>query len=117
MDLVQLRDICLSLPHVSEEIKWKNDLVFSVGGKMFCAARTEPPFQFSCKVSEEEFETLSQTPGIRPAPYLARAKWIYFDDPLVFGHEKMLQLIHSSYRMVKSKLSKKLQGELSKGQD
>ena len=31
----RLYDLCRSLPGATEDVKWDNDLVFSVGGKMF----------------------------------------------------------------------------------
>src|SRR5438128_7295584 len=41
MTLETIRSICRALPDVTEDIKWGADLVFSVGGKMFCVANTE----------------------------------------------------------------------------
>ena len=32
MAIDQLRKYCLSLPAVTEDVKWENNLVFSVGG-------------------------------------------------------------------------------------
>jgi predicted DNA-binding protein (MmcQ/YjbR family) len=74
MNIETLRKICSSLPAVTEDIKWGNDLVFSVGDKMFCVASLEPPFSSSFKVSDDEFDELSNQEGFAPAPYMARAK-------------------------------------------
>ena len=41
MNLESLREFCLSLPGATADIKWGQDLVFSVGKKMFCAVNTE----------------------------------------------------------------------------
>ena len=41
MDIEKLRAICKALPAVTEDIKWEHDLVFSIGGKMFCVASPE----------------------------------------------------------------------------
>lgn len=30
----RVRRICRTFPHVTEDIKWENDLVFSIGRKM-----------------------------------------------------------------------------------
>jgi predicted DNA-binding protein (MmcQ/YjbR family) len=35
MNLEKIREYCLSLPHVTEEVLWEKDLVFKIGGKMF----------------------------------------------------------------------------------
>jgi predicted DNA-binding protein (MmcQ/YjbR family) len=42
MTLQQIRDVCMSLPKVTEQIQGGKDLVFKVGGKMFCVCCTEP---------------------------------------------------------------------------
>src|SRR5687768_14137276 len=81
MDIDQLRAICTSLPATTEDIKWDHDLVFSVGGKMFCVASLEPPFTCSFKVPDEEYEELSGQDGFSPAPYMARAKWVLVSKP------------------------------------
>ena len=43
MTVESIRRWCLALPGVTEDIKWDDDLVFSVGGKMFCVAMLDPP--------------------------------------------------------------------------
>lgn len=74
MNSEMLRQICSSLATVTEDIKWRNDLVFSVGEKMFCVASPEPPFSYSFKVPDWEFDELSNQEGFAPAPYIARAE-------------------------------------------
>ena len=56
MDIEQIRAFCLQLKAVTEDVKWGNDLVFSVGGKMFCVASLEPPFTCSFKVKDVTFK-------------------------------------------------------------
>jgi predicted DNA-binding protein (MmcQ/YjbR family) len=74
MNIESLRELCLSLPHVTEDVKWGADICFSIGGKMFCVSGFHSPFTTSFKVDEAEFEELSSKEGIVPAPYLARQK-------------------------------------------
>ncbi|MBC3540261.1 MmcQ/YjbR family DNA-binding protein [Rufibacter sediminis] len=107
MHLESLRELCLSFPAVTEDVKWEHDLCFSVGGKMFCVASLEPPLTFSLKVTEEEFEELIALPGIVPAPYLARYKWIFLENPLALPLERTEQLVKQSYQLISGKLSKK----------
>ena len=76
-----LRKYCLSLPAVTEDVKWDNDLCFSVGGKMFCVTSLDPPFKIAFKVKDEEFDELSNMEGFIPAPYMARAKWVLVTEP------------------------------------
>lgn len=115
MDLEILRKICLALPAVTEDIKWGHDLVFTVGGKMFCVASLEPPFTCSFKAKEEEFEELSVRGGFIPAPYMARAKWVLVTDSSRLHTEEWKQYIHQSYELVKAKLTKKVRQELGIG--
>src|SRR5262245_45160266 len=73
-----LQDYCRSLPGVTEDIKWENDLCFCIGGKMFCVfplGESEDKF-VSFKCTPENFERLTEMPGFMPAPYLARAGWV-----------------------------------------
>jgi len=58
--------------------------VFKVGGKMFLPDRAGGSFgrpASSFKSAPEHYDALSRSPGFRPAPYLARAKWVSIDDP------------------------------------
>lgn len=112
MDIDQLRTFCTGLPAVTEDIKWDNDLVFSVGGKMFCVASLEPPFKCSFKVPDDEFEELSSREGFQPAPYMARAKWVLVTSPARLPKKEWEANIRRSYELVKAKLTKKTRAEL-----
>ena len=107
-----LRKICSSLPAVTEDVKWGNDLVFSVGDKMFCVASLEPPFSCSFKVSDDAFDELSNQQGFMPAPYMARAKWVLVTDPSKLNKKEWEKNIKRSYELVKGKLTKKLREKL-----
>lgn len=111
MDIDELRSYCLSLPAVTEDIKWGNDLVFSVGGKMFCVTGLEMPLQFSFKVKDDEFEEISNSEGFMPAPYMARAKWVLVTQ-LKLSKKEYEHYIQQSYELVKTKLTKKVKVEL-----
>jgi hypothetical protein len=41
MTLDLIREIASKLPHVTEDIKWGNDLCFCIAGKMFCVTGLE----------------------------------------------------------------------------
>jgi predicted DNA-binding protein (MmcQ/YjbR family) len=111
MDIETIRNICKALPAVTEDIKWGNDLCFMIAGKMFCVTPMDNPLRVSIKVTDEEFGELTNLAGIVPAPYVARYKWIFVEDPSVFNDKKWEYYIAQSYNLVKAKLSKK---ELSK---
>lgn len=112
MNPEQLQLLVKPLKAVTEDVKWDNDLVFSVGGRMFCVAALEPPFKVSFKVPDETYEELSQRDGFIPAPYMARAKWVQVLRPEVLSRAEWEAFIHQSYELVKAKLTKKMRGEL-----
>jgi predicted DNA-binding protein (MmcQ/YjbR family) len=107
MSIEAVRRICRTLAGVSEDVKWGNDLVFSVGGKMFAAIDLEPPHAIAFKCSDEIFGDLVERPGIIPAPYLARAKWVQETE---FGEtldlRELAELLRAAHGIVVSKLPK-----------
>ena len=112
MDTDLIRNICMSLPAVTEDIKWGHDLCFSIGGKLFCVCSLEPPFSVSFKVPDEEFEELSQTIGFQPAPYMARAKWVMANEEARLNKRSLELYIKKSYELKKAALTKKLRKEI-----
>jgi len=112
MDIDKLRELCLSLKGVTEDIKWGHDLCFSIGGKMFCVASLETPFTCSFKVKDEEFEELSQREGFIPAPYMARAKWVLVNQPSKLNKKEWIDFIKQSYELKKASLTKKVRKEM-----
>jgi predicted DNA-binding protein (MmcQ/YjbR family) len=107
MDIEAIRDICKNMPSVTEDIKWGNDLCFMIGGKMFCVTTMDTPLKISIKVTNEEFGEMIDLPGVIPAPYVARYKWILVEDVNAFTEKKWEYYITQSYNLVKTKLSKK----------
>jgi predicted DNA-binding protein (MmcQ/YjbR family) len=112
MNIETLREICSSLTAVTEDVKWGNDLVFSVGDKMFCVASLGSPFSCSFKVPDDEFDELSSQNGFMPAPYMARAKWVLVADPSNLNKKQWERYIKQSYELVSIKLTKKLREKL-----
>ena len=108
MDIEMLRKKCMSLPHVTEDIKWGNDLCFSIGGKMFCVGGLQTPTTISFKVKDDEFEDMSQRDGLEPAPYVARYKWVLVTRMNALSKKEWDHYIEQSYHLVKSKLPKKV---------
>jgi predicted DNA-binding protein (MmcQ/YjbR family) len=112
MEIELLQKLCLSFPAATEDIKWGNDLCFSVGGKMFCVVSLERPLKVAFKVKDEEFDELSNSEGFIPAPYMARAKWVLVTDPSKFSKKKWEQYIRQSYELIRTKLTAKARKEL-----
>lgn len=117
MDEKSLRKLCAGWPGVSAEIKWDDDLIFMVAGKMFCGLCVKGPQKgkFAFKVEAGRFLEFTDRPGIVPAPYMARAHWISLDDPSVLPRAELQALVRRAYELVREKLPKKLQRELADG--
>ncbi len=112
MDIEWLRKKCLSWSATSEDIKWGDDLCFLVAGKLFCVANLNAPLQISFQVKEEEYEELSKSAGIIPAPYMARARWIQVHTLNVFNKKQWEFYLKQSYDLKVAKLTKKVRAEL-----
>ena len=107
MDVEWLQKFCGTLPAVTEDIKWGNDLCFSIGGKMFCVAGLNEDLKISFKVTNDEFEELCSRKGVIPAPYMARHKWV-LAEAAVFKRKEWERHLRQSYELVKEKLPPKI---------
>ena len=106
-------------PGVASGIKWEDDLVFTVAGKMFCVLCGSGPAgdaavgRISFKVEDARFLELTERPGFVPAPYLARAHWVQVAKPQSLPAGELRDLLRRSYELVRAKLPKKTQRELA----
>lgn len=113
MDEAALRSLT-AWPGVDAQVKWQDDLVFSVAGKMFCVFCLRGPQagSVSFKVEDERFLELTGQPGFAPAPYLARARWVQVGMPGPVSDADVRRFIRRSYELVRARLPKKVQREL-----
>ncbi len=117
MDFEAAKALCRTFPGCTEDVKWGADLVFSVGLKMFCVTQDGTPATSICfKVEDERFLELTDRPGIIPAPYMAKHKWISVQEAKALSDKEAAQLIRRSYELVFAKLTKKLQRNISGGE-
>ena len=113
MVIAEIWSFCRSLPGCTDGIQWENDRVFKVGEKMFACTGLTPASKYSFKVDDDRFLELTDQPGISPAPYLARAKWVQIDPATCgLGKQEICQLLKRSHELVVAKLSKKKQREI-----
>ena len=105
---------CVSLPAATRTVQWEGVIVFKVGGKMFCliALRDHSVGRVCFKCPQEHYEALSRAEGFRPAPYLARAKWVALDDPAILTASKMKAYIRRAHATIGAALPKKKQATL-----
>ena len=116
MDIEALRRYCLQFPHTTENVQGGYDLCFKVDGKLFLVTPLEPaPVALSFKCSPENFAELCERPGVRPAPYMARAQWVALEQRNTLPDSELRELIAESYHLVFERLPKKRQQELQQG--
>jgi predicted DNA-binding protein (MmcQ/YjbR family) len=110
----EYNDFCRALPAATYVMQWGGAHVWKVGGKVFCiGAGTDDAPAYSFKAGEIGFMALPETPGFRPAPYLASRglKWIEAQANQVDDAE-LRELIRGSYTRVIDGLSRKKRREL-----
>lgn len=114
MNYARLVSYCATLPHAESERKWENTLVFSVQRKMFALFlldKRDKPIELWCKVDDDLFLSCTGQPGIRPAPYLARAKWIAIESTAMTDVAAR-DLLERARDIIFMKLPKRVQNEL-----
>jgi predicted DNA-binding protein (MmcQ/YjbR family) len=115
MDIEWIRAYCLSLPHTTEDIQWGNDLLFRIARKIYTLVSLDGTgtSRISFKCTPEEFAELIEMDGIIPAPYLARNHWVSLTRLDALPRAEVRRRILRSYELVRSRLPKKTQRELS----
>lgn len=113
MDARRLEKLAATWPGVTTDVKWDDDLIFSVGRKMFCGLCLSgaEKGKLSFKVEPERFLEFTDRPGFRPAPYMARCHWVTLDDPAVVPVRELEALLRRAYELVRAGLTQKLQRE------
>jgi len=114
MDVEVIRKLCISLPHVTEDVQWGNDLLFRIGGKIFVGVSLGPSSEgyFSFKCTPEEFAELTEREGIVPAPYVARYNWVSVKWDEALSATEFRRYIRNSYNLVSAKLPSKARRQL-----
>lgn len=106
----QVATFCLSLPGAREDIKWGGVRVFSVAQtKMFALLHLASRDGLAFKVDDDLFLGFCDRPGIRPAPYLARAHWVSLEHSTSLGTAELQELLTRSHQLVVKRLPKRLQ--------
>lgn len=106
MTAAQLTEFCLSLPGAREDLKWGENRVFSIAGNKMFAILDFLGSELAFKVDKELFLGFVDRPGIRPAPYLARAFWVSMAPPWPLSDDELRDLLRRSHQLVVRKLPK-----------
>lgn len=113
MNLKKAKEFCAALPGATQDFKWGDNLVFSVGEKMFAVMHDDAKAKSICfKVDDDRFLELTDREGIIPAPYLARAKWVLVEDIAKLPDAEAKELLQRAHQIIFAKLTKKLQREI-----
>ncbi|MDF3415613.1 MmcQ/YjbR family DNA-binding protein [Sulfitobacter sp. M57] len=111
----ELNTYCASLPHATHVVQWGNSDVYKVGDKLFAViGMSGIDAAVTFKASEMAFEILSDSPGLRPAPYMASRglKWIQHYAEPGLSDESLRDHIRASYDMVVAGLTRKKRAAL-----
>lgn len=109
MTRAELDDYCAGLKSTTHVVQWGNASVWKVGGKIFaiCSNWGEGKHtKISFKCSNLAYEVLTQMPGIIPAPYLARAKWVQVETAEGMSDQNIKDHIDAAYEIIAAKLTK-----------
>lgn len=111
MDRAGVGRVCLALPQATLDHPFGEDHdTYKVGGKMFAMVGGEGGVSF--KVSDIAYEVLTESGRARPAPYMARAKWVHLDDPADWPDDDLADHLASAHALIVGKLTKKARADL-----
>lgn len=111
MDRTGVGRVCLALPAATLDHPFGDDHdTYRVGGKMFAMVGGQGGLSF--KVSDIAYEVLTETGHARPAPYLAKAKWVNLADPGDWDETELADHLKMAHALIVAKLTKKARAEL-----
>lgn len=107
----ELHAAAMALPGATMNVQWGDDHIYKVGGKIF--AGTDGGYtNLSFKATDIAFEALTESGRARPAPYMARARWVMFDDLAALDAAEVTDWLATSHGLVAAKLTRAQKKEL-----
>ena len=111
MDRTGVGKVCLALPGVTLDHPFGDDHdAYKVGGKMFAIVGGMGGLSF--KVSDIAYEVLTEDGRARPAPYLARNKWVNLERIDAWPDDELAEHLAIAHSIVAAKLTKKARAAL-----
>lgn len=117
MDVAALKRYCGRFPGARPVLLAEpmNVLCYRVDARTFAYFKTSEPerWRFSLRVAPERFLELTDMPGVKPARWMGRWRWVTIVDVSAFPAGYLRELVGWSYGDAVSRLSKRRQRELS----
>jgi len=105
-----LEAAALALLGATLSVQWGAERVFKVGGRMFAVESSDGGLSF--KATDIAYEALVESGAARPAPYLARARWVRFDDLAALDADEVTAWLATAHALVAAKLTRAQRREL-----
>ena len=102
----------LSLQAATLVRQWRDDSVAKVGGRIF-ALLDHDPGEIWLKVGDIAFDMLIELPGVRPAPYFARASWVAIAPDAPLSQDDVRAYVTEAHRLIAARLTRKARIELA----
>jgi predicted DNA-binding protein (MmcQ/YjbR family) len=117
MSRPQLQVFCREFPGAVETLYGEpyNFLVYTIGGVKFAYFKTSEPerWRFSVRVAPDRFVELTDVPGVKPARWRGRYRWITIVKVRHFPAGYLGELVEWSYLKALRSLSRKRQAALT----
>ena len=111
MDRQGVGKVCLALPAATLDHPFGDDHdAYKVGGKMFCMVGGSGSISF--KVSDIAYEVLTESGQARPAPYMARNRWVNLAQIDDWADDQLAEHLAIAHGIVAAKLTKKVRAAL-----
>jgi predicted DNA-binding protein (MmcQ/YjbR family) len=111
-----LERAALALPASQLSIQWGDARVYKVGGKMF-AWSDAGGARLSFKATDLAYAVLVETGRARPSPYLARARWVRFDDVASLDEAEVADWLRTAHGLVAARLTRAVRKTLGLVED
>jgi len=106
---------CRTFKGVNNVEQWGGASAWKLGGRIFAVCSTwgqGSHTKISFKCSDLAYSILCQQPGIVPAPYLGRAKWVQLEAADAMSRRDIKDYIQAAYFIIMAKLTKAQRQEL-----
>ena len=111
MDRAEVGKVCLALPGATLDHPFGDHHdAYRIGGKMFAMVGEMGGISF--KVSDIAYEVLTEDGRARPAPYMARNKWVNLPRIDDWPDDELAEHLAIAHSIVAAKLTRKARAAL-----